>query len=279
MKILITGANGTVGSDLVYFFSKYFFVYAIYRSSNFVNKKLRSNRIKWIKHDLSEEIRVKINPNVIIHCAVTHEFKKNSKAEDYVNSNILSLQNLVKFAIKKKDIKFFNFSTFSIYKNSKTNFLSITKLISEHLLKKSKIDYLNIRLPGVLSYINKDTKRPWLNTIINNLRYGKTVSIFNKNKKFNSVIDTFEIFKFISSQLKNKKMPNGIINFQASDTVLLKSLIDKIKLKFNSKSNIKYFERKDIKNLPLNKFKLISIKKFDYKISSVNAVIDRYLFR
>ena len=45
-------------------------------------------------------------------------------------------------------------------------------------------------------------------------------------------------------------MPNGIINFQASDTVLLKSLIDKIKLKFNSKSNIKYFERKDIKNLP-----------------------------
>ena len=74
-------------------------------------------------------------------------------------------------------------------------------------------------------------------------------------------------------------MPNGIINFQASDTVLLKSLIDKIKLKFNSKSNIKYFERKDIKNLPLNKFKLISIKKFDYKISSVNAVIDRYLFR
>ena len=74
-------------------------------------------------------------------------------------------------------------------------------------------------------------------------------------------------------------MPNGIINFQASDTVLLKSLIDKIKLKFNSKSNIKYFERKDIKNLPLNKLKLISIKKFDYKISSVNAVIDRYLFR
>ena len=69
------------------------------------------------------------------------------------------------------------------------------------------------------------------------------------------------------------------MNFQASDTVLLKSLIDKIKLKFNSKSNIKYFERKDIKNLPLNKLKLISIKKFDYKISSVNAVIDRYLFR
>ena len=101
LKILITGANGTVGSDLVYFFQS-IFVYAIYRSSNFVNKKLRSNRIKWIKHDLSEEIRVKINPNVIIHCAVTHEFKKNSKAEDYVNSNILSLQNLVKFAIKKK---------------------------------------------------------------------------------------------------------------------------------------------------------------------------------
>ena len=38
MKILITGANGAIGSDLVSFFSKDSIVYAIYRSENFVNK-------------------------------------------------------------------------------------------------------------------------------------------------------------------------------------------------------------------------------------------------
>ena len=77
MKILITGANGAIGSDLVAFF-KDSIVYAVYRSENFVNKKINPRNVIWIKHDLSNEIKMKIKPDVIIHCAVTHEFKKEN---------------------------------------------------------------------------------------------------------------------------------------------------------------------------------------------------------
>ena len=47
---------------------------------------------------------------------------KNSKAEDYVNSNILSLQNLVKFAIKKKYKIFLIFPLFQFTKIAKQIF-------------------------------------------------------------------------------------------------------------------------------------------------------------
>ena len=41
MKILITGANGTIGSDLVNFFSKKNKDYALNRKQNFVLKKIK----------------------------------------------------------------------------------------------------------------------------------------------------------------------------------------------------------------------------------------------
>ena len=43
-KILITGASGSIGSDLVHFFSKENKVYAIHRSSNKIIKKINNQK-------------------------------------------------------------------------------------------------------------------------------------------------------------------------------------------------------------------------------------------
>ena len=47
-------------------------------------------------------------------------------------------------------------------------------------------------------------ERPWLNLIINKIRNKKKLKIFNLDTKFNSVIDTKEIYEFIKFVLKNK---------------------------------------------------------------------------
>ena len=73
-KILITGANGTIGSDLVNFFSKKNKIIALYRTPNFVSKNLKNKNIRWVRQDLKKKALGKINPKVIIHCAVSHEF-------------------------------------------------------------------------------------------------------------------------------------------------------------------------------------------------------------
>jgi len=100
---MITGANGTVGADLVNFLSKNHKIYAFYRTPNLATKKLKNKNINWIKQDLSRKISKKINPDIIIHCVVTHPFAKKSSYQDYISSNVISLKNVLEFAKKKKN--------------------------------------------------------------------------------------------------------------------------------------------------------------------------------
>jgi nucleoside-diphosphate-sugar epimerase len=278
MKILITGANGAIGSDLVSFFSKDSIVYAIYRSENFVNKTINPRNVIWIKHDLSNEIKMKIKPDVIIHCAVTHEFKKKKTLNDYIASNILSTKNLIDFSSNKKNMKFFNFSTYAIYNREMIDILSVTKNISEHLIKKSKLNFINIRLPGVLTYINTDIRRPWVNSIINKIKNHKHVKILVKDSNFKSVIDTYEIFKFLKREINNKKIKNKTINLQASKAIKLSKLIEIIRKKFNSKSKIFYVKENLKKKFSQNFTKSMSIDfNTNFKVASSKEIMERYL--
>ena len=64
MNVLITGANGTVGSDLVNFFSEKNKVYAFYRTPNSASKNLKSKNIIWIKQDLRKKIALFCNVKI-----------------------------------------------------------------------------------------------------------------------------------------------------------------------------------------------------------------------
>ena len=272
VKILITGANGTIGSDLVKFFSKNYKVYGFYRTSNKINKSMKSKNIVWIMHDLKKKINLNIKPSIIIHCAVTHEFKKNKSIKDYIDSNVISLMNLINFSKAKKIKKFINFSSYSIYKRHNLDILSITKIISESLLKKSKINFINLRLPGVLTYNLSDKRRPWLNNVLNKLKFNQKVKIYNKDKSFNEVIDSYEIYKFINDQLRKNKLNNDAFNLSASKPIKLLSIISYLKSRINSKSQIVYSSIKKDNFKISNKF-----NKIKYKLPTTRMVIDRFL--
>ena len=78
--MIITGANGVVGADLVkFFFSKKNKVFAIYRTENKINKNLKNKNIKWIKQDLSKGVLKNIKSKIIIHCAVAHTLSKKKE--------------------------------------------------------------------------------------------------------------------------------------------------------------------------------------------------------
>ena len=95
MHILISGANGLIGSDLAKNLSRKYKIFAIYRSKK--KDIIKIKNIKWIKHDLKNKFvrKLKPIPKFIIHCAVTHEFSKRKSIDDYFQSNIISLKNLI----------------------------------------------------------------------------------------------------------------------------------------------------------------------------------------
>lgn len=283
--MLITGANGVIGSDLVKFFSKETKVYAVYRTPNLITKNLKNNNIVWIKQDLSKKFISKIKPKIIIHCAVTHALSKKNDLIDFIDSNLLGLKNILDFAKKSNVKKFFHLSSLNIYGDIKTKVLKETnpfitpdllgasKIMMEKFIENQSIDYLNIRLPGVVGYQINDVRRPWLCKIINQLKINKKIEIFNSSKPFNNIMDSYEIYKFINF-LRKKSFKSGSINFAATTPIRLKNIIQYIKARLNSKSKILFNKKK-------SKYFTISSKKvlddYNYKSSSTKKIIQRYV--
>ena len=78
MIILITGASGLLGHDLIKNLSRNHKIFAIYWTKKpFLNSK--NKNVYWIKYDLSKKINLKISPNVIINCVAVHELSKKKK--------------------------------------------------------------------------------------------------------------------------------------------------------------------------------------------------------
>jgi len=260
MKILITGATGELGDDLVNFMiKKNHKIYATYR--NIKKKKINTNKnLFWIKHDFSKKLLKNPKVDIVINCIAAHNFSKKRNFTDLVESNIVALKNIIKYAEDNKIKLIFNLSTVSIYgKIENSNLteeyipknqdnLGLTKFCGESLLFNSSINYINLRLPGVLT-LSKNFNRPWLKTIIRKIKNNEPINIYNHKKNFNNVIDVYEINRFINFFLEKKLFKKKIqrtINLSALKPINMIDIIKVIKKYYLSNSKIMI--RKNIMN-------------------------------
>jgi nucleoside-diphosphate-sugar epimerase len=283
--ILITSGNSIVGNELIsYFLLNNFKIIALYRGK-FKKKKIK-NLIQ-IKHNLIKSLDLrKKKIDIIVNSIATHEFSQNQTVQDYFDSNVLSILNIINYIKKNNKILVINLSTISIQKNIKgkikefsnyldNTLLAITKFAGEKLFEIENINYINIRLPGVLVKNSIHLNRPWLNKIINNLKKNKKIKIFNLNKKFNHLVDVFEIFKFIKFLSKKKTIQYGTYNLCASGSMVLKNIIFLIKKRFNSQSKIINLQAN---NKPPSLICLKKTKKIlGYSPTSLEHLLIRYL--
>ena len=248
MSILITGANGAIGFDLVNLLSQYKKIYAITRKKK---KNKRINNVEWINHDFKNEIKFKIKSplDCIIHCAVDQNYlNKNNKK--YSKSNLKIIKNLISFAKKNRTKIIVNFSSIEVYgiirkkllnekyKPLRPNSYGQTKLLIEKYLYKNNVNFINLRLPGILCKFKKNLKRPWLNNILRSLKKNEDITIFNGLNKFNNVIDSNQIAKIILLiNKKNFKIRNSY-NLASSKPMVLMNLLKRLKKKMRSKSKI-----------------------------------------
>ena len=247
MKILICGSSGDVGQDLIKLLSKKNYkIVAASRSK--ISNKIKKKQIKYLITDFSKKFKIYQKFDLIINCIATHEFSKTKKLTDYLNSNVFALINILK-KYNNTDIKILNLSTISIFDLTKysilredhtsiiNNNLSVTKFIGEKVLSLGNPQTINVRLPGVLT-TSKNYFRPWLKNIVNKISNNEDIQLYNSKKKFNSVIDTYEIVRFIDHILK-KKFVSGTYNLSANKPINLSQLILTIKTNLKSTSKVK----------------------------------------
>ena len=283
--IMITGSNGTIGCDLVEMFAKENTVYAFYRTPNKFSESFRNPNVVWIQADLKNKIEAKIEPRFVIHGAVTHPFSNQATSLDYINSNILSFQNVIDFE-KQKNIKtIFNLSSVVAYGSPLQDILhddnvfvcpdllGASKIFCEQMLLANDLNGFNLRLPGVLCYKNRPEQRPWLNSVISRMQKNEPVQIKNSDKLFNNIICTKEIFRFISSAVANDFTGKNSYNFSASEPIVIREMIENLRVSLGSKSKIEFSQI-------VSKHFIISSKKiceeFSYKIDNTVNIINNY---
>jgi len=288
MTILITGANGLIGSDLVKKLSNKYKIYGIYRTKNEEVKKIKN--VIWIKYDLKKNFKKKLKPSpkFIIHCAVDQADSKKKSISDYIDSNVNILKNMANYAKDNKVKLIINLSSVYVYGDIKKkivdenylpqnqNTYGLTKLLSEQVLYGQKINFINIRLPGVLCEpFQKKFTRPWLNNVFNKMKKNQDIVVHNIKGKFNNVIDTEEIVKFVKFLIKKDITIRDTFNFVSLKPIILKDIFNIAKKKLNSKSKIT-----EIKDYKKNSF-YISTKKLEqelkYKTQSTKNVVEKYL--
>lgn len=249
-KILITAGNSNIGFDLVsYFVNKKYDVCETYRK----NKNLIINsHLTHINYDFKKKFQLKENFDLLIHCAALTPYKHK------ISSNVMKLNvdGFKKILNSKSQFKkIVLLSTVSVYGNidnkiinentskKQVNAYGYSKIKMEEILikycKKYKVNYLILRLPGVVGNFQSDVN--FINNIIKNFSDNKTVKYSNPKSYFNNIVHTETIAKNIEKILLKDDIffKNKIFNLCSTNPIKLDKLINLIKKNLRSKSKIK----------------------------------------
>ncbi len=256
-KFLITGVSGFLGSRLANdLILKGHSVVGIGRSKSpeRLQNLLLNDNFNYLQGEISEELLINLN-NItfsgVFHLASQQPSNSNITFQDYFKSNVETTISLIKY-FKSRRLDFFVYtSTVSIFGKMKDhiitedsipepeNFYSLTKFISEKLLKFESLNFnskiIVIRLQSVFG--NGDGYGI-VNTFYKKLKLNEDVELFSKGLINRNLVHIDEVIQIIN---KISEHYNELENFDifnvASDESLKTvdiALIMKDILKSNS---------------------------------------------
>lgn len=223
MKILLTGANGFVGSYLFNYLSNNHDVYTLSRTKGYYN------------FDLEYDVpNFEITFDLVIHAAgKAHNFPKNSYESNQLYTNNISItKNLLRGIDKSNTPKYFVFiSSVSVYGLFEGHFIDenfplnakddygLSKIESEKLIinwcKKNDVKYTILRLPLVAGQNAPGN----LGNMIKAIKHRYYFNISNTNVK-KSIVQALDVAKFLITAAKT----GGIYNLTDGEHPTIKKL-------------------------------------------------------
>lgn len=189
MKILITGANGFLGTKLVKILSSEFEV--IGTSHEELDITDENNVFEFVKET---------KPSIIINPAAYANIDQcEINKETAYNVNVNGVKNLAN-ACKEVNAKLIHFSTDFVFdgkkgnyseehKTNPVNYYGRTKLEAEHLIQESNINYIIARVCMLYGYNGDQSERSFVFWVYNNLEQGNVVNAFTDQAGTPTLID------------------------------------------------------------------------------------------
>ena len=294
MEIILTGASGFIGSNIVDFFIKKKILFSVITSNNNSKKKLKKkfkNKINFFN---------KINPKkkyILLHCASPNDITSNKNFKKSCNGNLLYTYKIVN-KIKNSNLKkIIYLSTAQVYGlNLKNNVTEKTPLMPKNnyglfhkftedlifCLKsqfnlKCKIIILRIsNVLGMPKIYSKDIFRLLPQDICKNLKKNNKALMKSSGKQYRNFISITNLLKIIY-KIINKNINTGIYNIGGKNMSVI-SLVNKIIDIYNNKSKliINNKNQKKIQKLNFKSNKILNEINFKLK-NNLNKTINGIL--
>lgn len=294
MEIILTGASGFIGSNLVDFFIKKKILFSVIASNNRSKKKLKNrfkNKINFFN---------KINPKkkyILLHCASPNDISSNKDFKKSCNGNLIytyKILNMIKNSNLKKIIYL---STAQVYGlNLKNNVTEKTPLMpinnyglfhkfTEDLIFCLKSQFnlqcgiIILRVSNVLGMpkiYSKNIFRLLPQDICKNLKKNNKALMKSSGKQYRNFISITNLLEIIF-KIINKKVNTGIYNIGEKNMPvinLVKKIIDIYKN--DSKLIINNQNPKKIQKLNFKSNKILSEINFKSK-NNLNKTINDIL--
>ncbi len=256
-RILITGSNSFIGSEIINYLSKYNYnLIATYRKNK---NEFKSKKVKLVKFDLKKKSNLNKRFGVLVHCAsVTpaNEFREN-----YYKINQIGFKNLISLCLKSKCNKIILISSVAVYGDVK-------KTITEKSFARGKSKYAKskLKMENILFRFAKKNK---INSII--LRLSQVIGGKSVNNYFSDLKKKIHSNKKITISLQSKKNYFNNLCHINDLCINIKKLIDgNIILNKNE-----VFNFASNKPITINKFKKI-IYSYNKKIQFVENNIPKF---
>jgi len=256
-RILITGSNSFIGSEIINYLSKYNYnLIATYRKNK---NEFKSKKVKLVKFDLKKKLNLNKRFGVLVHCAsVTpaNEFREN-----YYKINQIGFKNLISLCLKSKCDKIILISSVAVYGDVK-------KTITEKSFARGKSKYAKskLKMENILFRFAKKNK---INSVV--LRLSQVIGSKSVNNYFSDLKKKIHSNKKITISLQSKKDYFNNLCHINDLCINIKKLIDgNIILNKNE-----VFNFASNKPITINKFKKI-IYSYNKKIQFVESNIPKF---
>lgn len=237
-KILLTGATGFIGSNILNELSKEFKITILIRKKKLINNKI--NKIYFNNLKQLDKLLKKKKFDIIIHCATL--YKKEHAIEDIsemIEANLHLGNKILENCNNLKCKKFINFTSvwenYNGIKKNPPNLYSVQKIAFTELMNFYKKKYKYTKFYNLYlsqTFGENDRREKLFNVLKENYKNSKVTnlasSIFHMNLL--NVSDVVSAVKI----LINKNILSGsygVINFKTTDVVKLIQNFNKIKEK------------------------------------------------
>lgn len=246
MNVLITGANGFLGSALaeILFLRDYHVSLLVRSNSNISRLQTNIDNYKIYKFSNSDNLNniiINVNPDVIIHTACNYG-RNNEFFETVFEANYrFGLKLINGMESLNKEVVFLNIGTIlppqnNFYSFTKNQFSELGKFIS---LNNQKLKFINVLLQHM--YGPGDDEKKFTSYIINScIRNESYINLTSGEQKrdFIYIKDVTEALAVICDNLAI--LENGDIEIGSGSLITIKELVFKIHEISNSKTELNF---------------------------------------